>query len=133
MSDENLNALTLKALKTVSIVVPFFNESEGIDVFYHTLCKHLSDFKQVEFEVVCVDDGSSDNTLALLLELARQDSRFVVIELTRNFGKEAALTAGIETAIGDAVIPIDSDLQDPPELITKSVLPTHIKFLLSIN
>lgn len=117
MSDENLNPLTRKALKTVSIVVPFFNESEGIDVFYHTLCKHLSDFTQVEFEVVCVDDGSSDNTLTLLLELARQDFRFVVIELTRNFGKEAALTAGIEAAIGDAVIPIDSDLQDPPSLI----------------
>ncbi|MEC5216785.1 glycosyltransferase involved in cell wall biosynthesis [Actimicrobium sp. GrIS 1.19] len=69
------------------------------------------------FEVVCVDDGSTDHTLASLILLAARDKRFRVVELSRNFGKEAALTAGIDATVGDAVIPIDSDLQDPPELI----------------
>src|SRR5690606_38170735 len=74
-----------------------------------------------DFEVVCVDDGSRDATLAGLIALAERDVRFVVLELSRNFGKEAALTAGIDAASGDAVVPMDADLQDPPELISAMV------------
>lgn len=103
--------------KRVSIVVPFYNEEAGIQVFYDTLTPILDAESQIEFEVVCVDDGSRDHTLAGLIGLVQRDARFQVIELSRNFGKEAALTAGLDFANGDAVIPMDADLQDPPELI----------------
>ena len=107
---------TLKP-KLVSIVVPFCNEGEGVESFFHALMPVLDGVPAVRFEVVCVDDGSRDDTLIQLVALAGRDARLHVIELSRNFGKEAALTAGIDSARGDAVIPIDADLQDPPELI----------------
>jgi glycosyltransferase involved in cell wall biosynthesis len=110
-----------ETLKLVSIVVPFYNEAEMISTFYAKLLSCLEGIIGAAWEVVCVDDGSSDSTLSQLVEMAKRDERFWVIELSRNFGKEAALTAGIEAARGDAVIPIDADLQDPPELIPELV------------
>jgi polyisoprenyl-phosphate glycosyltransferase len=104
-------------LKLVSIVVPFYNEGDAVDRFYGALSSVFDAVPEVRFEVVCVDDGSRDETLRKLIELVRLDRRFRVVELSRNFGKEAALTAGIDVARGNAVIPIDADLQDPPELI----------------
>lgn len=101
----------------VSIVVPCCNESAGIGRFHDTLCGVLAEIPGIRFELVCVDDGSVDDTLARLIAIAERDSRVRVIELSRNFGKEAALTAGIDFARGDAVIPMDADLQDPPEMI----------------
>ena len=101
----------------VSIVAPFFNEGEGVELFYRSMVKVFDSLPEYRFEAVCVDDGSRDDTLLKLIALVDRDPRFRAIELSRNFGKEAALTAGIETASGDAVIPIDADLQDPPELI----------------
>jgi glycosyltransferase involved in cell wall biosynthesis len=103
--------------KLVSIVAPFYNESEGIEYFYQAISSVVNQVPDVAFEVVCIDDGSRDDTLAKLIALVDRDPRYRVVELSRNFGKEAALTAGINTAMGDAVIPIDADLQDPPELI----------------
>jgi glycosyltransferase involved in cell wall biosynthesis len=103
--------------KLVSIVVPFYDESEGIEEFYKTISDIFAKAPNYRFEVVCVDDGSRDDTLGKLVALVSRDSRFRVVELSRNFGKEAALSAGIDAARGDAVIPIDADLQDPPELI----------------
>lgn len=103
--------------KLVSIVVPVFNESEGLQAFFLKLVQALESAPQVRFEIIFVDDGSTDTTLSQLLQLAQSDPRVQVIELSRNFGKEAALTAGIDAAHGDALIPIDADLQDPPELI----------------
>jgi polyisoprenyl-phosphate glycosyltransferase len=103
--------------KLVSIVVPFYNEGEAVDPFYRELRGVLDGVPDIRFEVICVDDGSRDDTLQRLLALIDRDPRFSIIELSRNFGKEAALTAGLEAANGDAVIPIDADLQDPPELI----------------
>jgi polyisoprenyl-phosphate glycosyltransferase len=105
----------------VSIVVPFYNEEAGIGVFYDTLRPVMDALMDVDFEVVCVDDGSTDQTLQALVLLTQRDARFRVVELSRNFGKEAALTAGLDMARGDAVIPIDADLQDPPELIEPMV------------
>lgn len=105
----------------VSIVVPFFNEHDSVELFFSTMASALKNIPNVKFEFVCVDDGSSDGTLANLLDVARADSRVVVVELSRNFGKEAALTAGIDVAVGDAVIPIDADLQDPPALIGEMI------------
>jgi polyisoprenyl-phosphate glycosyltransferase len=107
--------------KFVSIVTPFYNESDGVKVFYESIISLFKQHPQIRFEVVCVDDGSRDDTLLYLQEIAQTDSRFRVIELSRNFGKEAALTAGIDLAIGNAVIIMDADLQDPPELIIKMI------------
>ena len=115
MTDE---ANKIRKHNLVSIIVPFYNESEGIESFYQATLPVLEEISNTQFEVICIDDGSSDNTLLKLIELTNRDSRFRVIELSRNFGKEAALTAGIDAACGDAVIPMDADLQDPPELIS---------------
>ena len=105
--------------KGISIVTPFFNESGGIERFYDAIVSTIDAIPDLKFEVVCVDDGSVDDSLTRLIELTKRDRRFRVVELSRNFGKEAALTAAIDMARGDAVIPIDADLQDPPELIPK--------------
>lgn len=103
--------------KKVSIIVPFYNEEAGAQVFYDTLNQVMDSMQDVDFEVICVDDGSKDATLPALIGMADRDARYRVIELSRNFGKEAAMTAGLDAAVGDAVIPIDADLQDPPEVI----------------
>lgn len=101
----------------VSIVVPFYNEEPAVDTFFSTLVAVLETIETIRFELVCINDGSSDGTLDKLVQASARDARVRVIDLTRNFGKEAALTAGLDEAAGDAVIPIDADLQDPPGLI----------------
>lgn len=101
----------------MSIVAPFLNEGEAVQSFHQAITAVVDTLNEVRFEIICVDDGSTDGTLASLTAIGDRDCRFRIIELSRNFGKEAALTAGIDEARGDAVIPIDSDLQDPPELI----------------
>ena len=108
-------------MKAISIIVPCFNEARNIENFYQEIIKVFNQYDRYVFEVICVEDGSSDNTLYELLEVVARDNRFKVIELSRNFGKEAAITAGIDHSTGDAVIPIDCDLQDPPELIGEMI------------
>jgi len=103
--------------RLVSIVTPFYNEGEGVGHYFERMRAVLSRLESCRFEFVCVDDGSRGNTLAQLLDEALAAADVLVVELSRNFGKEAALTAGIDAATGDAVIPIDADLQDPPELV----------------
>lgn len=102
--------------KKISLVTPFFNEEKGIDVFFQAIYETLNSIT-VDYEIICIDDGSTDKTLSLLIQKTALDPRVKIISLSRNFGKEYALTAGIDAAQGDAVIPIDADLQDPPELI----------------
>ncbi|WP_270183763.1 glycosyltransferase family 2 protein [Acidocella sp. MX-AZ03] len=101
----------------ISLVVPCYNESEAIAPFAATIIPLLEAIPETQWEIICVDDGSKDDTLAQLIALAQRDPRVRVIELSRNFGKEAAMTAGLDAARGDAVIPFDADMQDPPELI----------------
>jgi glycosyltransferase involved in cell wall biosynthesis len=101
----------------ISIVVPFYNEGSAVDVFYERIVPVLSGLEQMPFEIVCVNDGSRDDTLARLRTLVERDARVRVLDLSRNFGKEAALSAGLDAARGDGVIVIDADLQDPPDLI----------------
>jgi glycosyltransferase involved in cell wall biosynthesis len=105
----------------ICIVAPFYNEADGVEKFRDTLLPCLDAIENVAWRVICVDDGSTDSTLPRLMALAGTDARFTILELSRNFGKEAALTAGLDAADGDAVIPIDADLQDPPELIAAMV------------
>jgi glycosyltransferase involved in cell wall biosynthesis len=97
-----------------------YNEAEICDVFFERVIPVLSQVTK-NFEIVCVNDGSRDETREILLQARAKEPRIKIINLTRNFGKELALTAGIDYASGDAVIPIDADLQDPPELIPKLI------------
>jgi glycosyltransferase involved in cell wall biosynthesis len=108
-------------VKLVSIVVPFHNEAGGVERFHRELSDALAALPGHRFEIVCVDDGSSDATLDELVALTARDPRVRVLELSRNFGKEAALTAGMDAARGEAVVALDADLQDPPELIGRLV------------
>lgn len=104
--------------KRVSIVTPFYNEEESIPLYFGRLGEVLQSLvSRIEFEFVCVNDGSRDATLDVLQSVAAPFGRIVIVDLSRNFGKEAALSAGLDFATGDAVIPLDADLQDPPELI----------------
>jgi glycosyltransferase involved in cell wall biosynthesis len=103
----------------VSIVTPFYNEGEGVNHFYQVMSLTMEKLPDFDFEIVCVDDGSRDNTLEQLIEISKTDPRVTVLEFSRNFGKEPAMTAGIDAASGDCVIPIDADLQDPPALISQ--------------
>lgn len=103
----------------ISIVCPCLNEQEVIDRFCKTLLVVIDqpELSQFAFEVILVDDGSDDGTVDRLQQLADQDSRFQIYALTRNFGHQAALSAGLGVSRGDAIILMDSDLQHPPELI----------------
>ena len=101
----------------LSLVVPFYNEGEVIEAFFAAVLPELEALDGFHFEIVCVNDGSRDTTLQQLLTHAANDSRVVVIDLTRNFGKESALSAGLDEAHGDVIVPFDADLQDPPNVI----------------
>lgn len=105
----------------LSVVVPCYNEAASIDALFERLERVLGGLEAADpsltYEIVCVNDGSRDDTLSRLVAHHARNPRIKVIGFARNFGKEIALTAGIDHARGDAVIPIDADLQDPPELI----------------
>ena len=103
-------------MSKISLVIPVFNEEETIPIFYDTV-RQYEPLKNMEIELVFCNDGSRDATEHILNQLAAQDSLVSPIHFSRNFGKEAALFAGLEHATGDAVIPMDVDLQDPIELI----------------
>ncbi|WP_297514999.1 glycosyltransferase family 2 protein [uncultured Caulobacter sp.] len=106
--------------KRLSIVAPCFNEQEVLDLFFDRMETELAKLG-LDYEIVCVNDGSRDHTLAVLLRRHQRDPRIKIINLARNFGKETALSAGLDAAAGDMVVPIDVDLQDPPELIGQFV------------
>ncbi len=102
--------------KTLSVVVPFYNEGRGVALLFEALVPAL-DALPLDWEVVCVNDGSRDDTLHHLLAAQRAHPGVRVVDLSRNFGKEVALTAGLSYARGDAVVIMDADLQHPPETI----------------
>lgn len=104
-------------MKKVSIVVPMFNEEEMAPLFFEAINKVITSCSQYEFEIVAVNDGSKDHTLDILKAEQEKNSHLVIVDLSRNWGHESAVYAGIKNASGDAVIPIDADLQDPPEII----------------
>lgn len=104
----------------ISIVCPCYNEEDAVGAFYEGVTEVMSAMGE-EFEVLFVNDGSDDGTLDALRELASRDSRVTVVDLSRNFGKEAALTAALDHADGDAVIPMDVDLQDSPDILPEMI------------
>ena len=108
-------------MKKISIIVPAYNEEESIPYLEKRLVTLMDNMKNYEFEVLFVNDGSKDKTLELIKELRERDERFCYVNFSRNFGKEIAMIAGLDYATGDAVILIDADLQDPPELIPELV------------
>ena len=104
-------------MKTVTIIVPCYNEESNIDLLYDRLKKLTDSLSGYDFQILLVNDGSKDNTLSKMQELHETDKTVSYLSLSRNFGKENAMLAGLDYAEGDAVILMDADLQDPPELI----------------
>jgi dolichol-phosphate mannosyltransferase len=102
----------------ISIVVPIFNEEEIVELFHEALTDSM---KEEAWEVVYVNDGSRDSSLRLLTELQAKDAHVVVVDLSRNWGHMGAISAGLQAAIGDAVVLMDGDFQDPPEVVPELV------------
>jgi glycosyltransferase involved in cell wall biosynthesis len=100
----------------ISVIVPLHNEEPNVDYLFEQLTTVLQGL-HLSYEIICVDDGSTDNTLKCLIEQRTHNTAIKILSLSRNFGKEIALSAGIDYATGNAIIPFDADLQDPPELI----------------
>ncbi len=116
MNEPTVYSETPRQLLLLSVVAPIYNEEATIVHFYERVCNAL---EGLEFELVLVDDGSRDGSAAALEQIAREDPRVRVVYLSRNFGHQTALTAGLDHACGDAVVMLDADLQDPPELIVR--------------
>ena len=116
--------MTSQPASEISIVVPVYNEQEVLPDFHQRLSVVLNTLSFAS-EIIYVNDGSQDDTLAIIESLYRDDHRVAVVDLSRNFGKEIALTAGLHKARGDAVVVIDADLQDPPELIPELINEWH--------
>ena len=110
----------IRQLTKLCVVLPGLNESENIQILYTELVRVLGQ-SEWELEIVFVDDGSTDNTVQLCHELNQKDPRFQYISLSRNFGHQRALTAGLDLAMGDAVVIMDADLQDPPTVVLQMI------------
>lgn len=104
-------------MKKVSLLIPAYNEEKVLQLLYQRIKAIIDSLNQYEWEVLFINDGSRDNTLAVLYSIRNQDNRINVLDLSRNYGKEVAMLAGFDYVKGDAVIILDADLQDPPELI----------------
>jgi len=105
---------------SISIICPFHNEEDMVDSFMERIFTVMGEIHR-SFEIVCVNDGSADRTLEKLMDQKLRRNHIKIVDLSRNFGKESALTAGLDFSSGDAVVPIDADLQDPPEIIKELV------------
>ena len=103
----------------ISVIVSCYNEEASLPYFYKEIIKISEKMKNIDFEYLFIDDGSKDNTLKILRELSKKDKKVKFISFSRNFGKEAAMYAGLENSTGDYVTLMDADLQDPPELLPK--------------
>jgi len=112
----------------LSLVIPVFNEEDSLNGFLLRIRQVFEQETLVELELVFVNDGSSDTTLERLLHCQQSDSRIRIVDLSRNFGKEAALSAGLQICTGQIVVPIDVDLQDPPEVILQMIERWHEGF-----
>mgnify|MGYP005764769305 CR=1 FL=1 len=107
--------------KLISILIPAYNEHESLPLLYDRLVKLMDEEQKYDFEVLFVNDGSKDNTLELIKFLRKKDPRINYVNLSRNYGKEVAMAAGFDYVKGDALVLMDADLQDPPELIPEMI------------
>lgn len=108
-------------MKTISILIPCFNEEQSLPLLYPELCKLMSSMPNYGWELMFVNDGSKDDTLNILKRLRTSDTRINYLDLSRNFGKEIAMLAGFDYVTGDCVVIIDADLQHPPTLIPEMI------------
>lgn len=108
-------------MKKISIIIPAYNEEEALPALMERITKFADDTKDYDFEFLFVNDGSKDKTIELIKEYREKDKRVCYVDFARNFGKETAMKAGIDYATGDAVVFLDADLQDPPEIITEMI------------
>jgi len=115
-----INDKTLPVSPFLSLIVPVFNETPSLEIFFSQLLKVIENYKG-KLEIIIVNDGSTDDTKTTVLSYIEKFPFIKLISFSRNFGKEAAITAGVDHSAGDVVIPIDVDLQDPPELILKMI------------
>lgn len=116
---ENVN--NILKIPDISVIVSMYNEEEVIDAFFNEVNKVLSELKNYSYEIICINDGSRDNTLNMLKSYAQKDKHIKVISFSRNFGKEKAMYAGLSECSGRCAMPMDADLQDPTELIHKFI------------
>ena len=104
-------------MEKITVIVPCYNEEEALNYYYDEMSKVMNEMKEVDFELLLINDGSKDRTLEIMKILAQKDQRVKYISFSRNFGKEAAMYAGFENSTGDYVCLMDADLQDPPRLL----------------
>ena len=104
-------------MKKISLVIPMYYEEQVVEECYNRVTKVLKEIQDYEYEIIFINDGSKDNTLDILERIAKIDNNVKVISFSRNFGHQAAVTAGLKYVTGDAIVIMDADLQDPPELI----------------
>ncbi len=104
-------------MEKISVIVPCFNEEDSLPFFYEEMNRVSKEMSEVSFEYLFIDDGSKDQTLSILKEYASNDERIKYISFSRNFGKEAAIYAGLKNSCGEYVVIMDADLQDPPSLL----------------
>ncbi|MBB6631499.1 glycosyltransferase family 2 protein [Clostridium algidicarnis] len=105
----------------ISIVVPCYNEEKALTPFYKELIRNIDNIKYCNFQVIFIDDGSSDKTLEIAMDICNKDKRFKYISFSRNFGKEAAMLAGLKASEGKYTVVMDCDLQDPPSLLKEMI------------
>ena len=110
-------------MKKITIIIPAYNEEESLPYLYERITKLIDTIENYKFEILFINDGSKDKTLEIIKEFRKKDTRFSYVNLSRNFGKETAMIAGLDYSSGDAVVFMDADLQDPPE-----ILPELIKY-----
>ncbi len=108
-------------MKKISVVIPMYYEEEVADCCYERVSDVLQKIEDYDYEIIFVNDGSKDKTLELLRMMAERDERVKVVSFSRNFGHQAAVTAGLKFVTGDAIVIMDADLQDPPELIPEMI------------
>ncbi|MDR2860327.1 MAG: glycosyltransferase family 2 protein [Elusimicrobiota bacterium] len=111
----------MKTVIDISLIIPMYNEEEMIYILFKELNRVLDKIKNYSYEIICVDDGSKDNTLKILKEMAESDTRIKILSFSRNFGKVKAMSAGLDFCSGKAAIIIDADLQDPVDLIIEFI------------
>lgn len=108
-------------MKKISVVIPMYNEEEVVETSYLKIWKVLEKLKQYDYEIIYTNDGSKDKTLALLQKIAQENEKVKILSFSRNFGHQAAVSAGIQYVTGDAIVIMDADLQDPPELLPEMI------------